>query len=215
GFAKSGFGQPLVAEGNGFALLCHEAAALEELLCAVADIGGQPGRAARACELLQRVDEHAADALPGGRGMNVEHVDALGTGKRCEADGRSVDGAEQSQRIGEPRGEGGFVVRRRRPGLLLARAVVVAGQFGDAGAKDFSEQRRVRRQKRSQRKLRLYARHHRDTFQVVVPSLWSSSSMPAALSSSRMRSASLNFFSLRAMLRASMSASMRLASART
>src|SRR5262249_54839147 len=124
--------------GERSCVLCHEAATLEELLRAIADIGGQPGRAARACELLQRVDEHLADPLPGSRGMDVEHVDALGTGKRCEAHRRSVDGAEQGQRVGEPRGEGGFVVRHRRPGLLLARAVVVAGQLGDAGAEDFS-----------------------------------------------------------------------------
>src|SRR5262252_3231288 len=198
--------QPLVAEGNGVALLCHEAATLEELLRAIADVGGQARRAARARELLQRVDQHAADPLPGGRGMNVEHVDALGTGKRCEPDRRSVDGAEQGQRVGEPRGEGGFVVRHGRPGLLLARAVVVGGQLGDAGAEDFSQQRRVRRQERPQCKLRLYARRHRDTFQVVLPSLWSSSSTPIALSSSRMRSAFLKLFALRAALRASMSA---------
>src|SRR5262249_1188815 len=92
--------------------------------------------------------------------MDVEHVDALGTGKRCEADGRFVGGAEQGQRVGEPRGEGGFVVRHGRPGLLLARAVVVGGEPFDAGAEDFSQQRRVRRQERPQRKLRLYARHH-------------------------------------------------------
>src|SRR5262249_9063150 len=110
------------------------------------------------------------------------------------ANGRAVDGSEQGQRVREPRGEGGFVVRDRRPRLLLGRAVVLAGQFGDAGAKDFSQQRRIRRQKRPQR--RLYVRHHRDTFQVVVPSLWSSSSTPIALSSSRTRSASLKFFRL-------------------
>src|SRR5262245_56464290 len=179
---------------------------LEKILRAVADVGGQPASAARRRELLQRIDEHGADPPSGRRGVNVEHVDALRAGKGCEADRRAVDGAEQGQRVGEPRGEGGFVVRRRRPSLLLGRAVVVAGQLFDAGAKDFRPQRRVRRQEWPQRELRLYARHHCVTFQVVVPSLWSSSSTPIALSSSRRRSASLKFFALRAALRASMSA---------
>src|SRR5262249_48035402 len=198
--------EPLVAEGNAIALLCHKAAALEEILRAVADVGGQTDGAARRCELLQRIDEHGADPPSPGPGRNVEHGEALATGKRCEAEGRAVEGAEQGQRVREPRGEGGFVVRHRRPGLLLARAVVVAGQLFDAGAKDFSQQRRIRRQKRPQRRLSLYARHHRDTFQVVVPSLLASISTPIALSSSRMRSASLKLFALRAALRASISA---------
>src|SRR5262249_58685256 len=107
--------------------------------------------------------------------------------KRREADGRAVDGAEQGQRVDEPRGEGGFVVRRRGPGLLLAGAVVVAGQLGDAGAEDFSQQRRVRRQERPQRPLPLYARHHPATFQVPVPTFWPSTSMPLTFSSSRIR----------------------------
>src|SRR5262249_51234330 len=201
-----GVREPLVAEGNAVALLCHEAAALEEILRAVADVDGQTDGAARRRELRQGIDEHGAAPLSGDRGMNVEHVDARGAGKRCEANGRAVDGAEQGQRVREPRGEGDFVVRHRRPGLLLGRAVILAGQLFDAGAKDFSQQRRIRRQKRPQRRLSLYARHHRDTFQVVVPSLWSSSSTPIALSSSRTRSASLKFFALRAALRASINA---------
>src|SRR5262249_5009224 len=123
-----------------------------------------------------------------------------------------VDGAEQGHRVGEPRREGRLVVGRRRPSLLLRRAVIVAGQLRDAGAEDLGDERRVRRQERPQRKLRLYARHHRFTFQVVVPSLWSSSSMSIALSSSRMRSASLKFFALRAALRASTSALILLSS---
>src|SRR5262249_53734047 len=101
-------------------------------------------------------------------------------------DGRAVDGAEQGQRIGEPRGEGRLIVRGCRPSLLLGFAIVVAGELRDAGAKDLRDQRRVRRQKRPQRQLGCRPRAHRFTFQVVVPSLWSSSSTPLALSSSRM-----------------------------
>src|SRR5207245_6717352 len=121
------------------------------------------------------------------------------------ADRRAVDRAEQGQSLGEPRGERRLIVRAGYPSLLLRLAVVVAGELGDAGAKDVREQRRVGRQKRPQRKLGFRLRHHRATFQVVVPSLRSSSSMPIALSSSRIRSASLKFFAFRAALRSSMS----------
>src|SRR5260370_934706 len=55
--------------------------------------------------------------------MNVEHVDALPAGKRCEADGRAIDRAEQGQIVRDSRREGGFVVHRRRPSLLLARGI--------------------------------------------------------------------------------------------
>src|SRR5262249_2885504 len=123
------------------------------------------------------------------------------------ADGRAVDRAKQGQRVGEPRGESLLVVRARRPSLLLGFAVVVAGEFRDTGTKDFRQQRRVGRQKRSQRRFPLCLRRHRFTCHVVVPSLWSSSSTPLAFSSSRMKSASLNFFAFRAALRLSMSVS--------
>ena len=48
------------------------------------------------------------------------------------------------------RGERLLVVGGRGPGLLLRLAVVVAGQLLDAGAEDLGEQRRVRRQERTQ-----------------------------------------------------------------
>src|SRR5438477_27924 len=103
-------GQPFAAEFNRIALRRHETAAAEEILRAVAHVGGQTGCAAGGGELLQRIDEHGADTLPRGGG-----------------------------------------------------------------------------QERPQRRIRLCACGHRFTFHVVPP-LWSSSSMPIALSSSRMRS---------------------------
>ena len=90
--------------------------------------------------------------------------------------------------------------------LALGLAVVVRSKLLDDGAKDFDQHRHVSRQEWPQRELRMCTRHHhRTTFQVVVPSLWSSSSIRIALSSSRMRSDSLKFLVLRAALRASMS----------
>src|SRR5215471_13678239 len=53
---------------------------------------------------------------------------------------------------------------------------------------------------------------HRFTLQAVVPSFLSSSSMPMAASSSRMRSASLKFFALRAALRSAIRRSIRASS---
>src|SRR5262249_25709873 len=207
-----GVRQPLAAERHAVALPRRKAPAAEEIERAVTDVGSKPRSATAAGEPFQCVDKHGADPLPGHGRMNVKHVEPLAAGKRGKADGRAVDGTQQSYRLGEPRGEGCLVVGRRRPGLLLRRAVIVAGELRDAGAEDFRQQRRVRRQERPQRKLWLCARHHRFTFQVVAPSLWSSSSMSIALSSSRMRSASLKFFALLAALRPSISALILLSS---
>jgi hypothetical protein len=49
----------------------------------------------------------------------------------------------------QARPEGGLVLGDRSPGLALALAVIVRGELLDAGAKDFSQHRHVRRQERS------------------------------------------------------------------
>ncbi len=137
--------------------------------------------------------------------MHVEHVDALVVGERGKADGRAVVGRDQRQFAGKPRAEFLLVVGRRRPRLLLRLAVIVGGQFLDAGAENLRQIRHVPWQHRPHRELRLGARGHATllSFQVVVPSLWSSSSTPIVASSSRMRSDSLKFLVLRATERAS------------
>src|SRR4029077_9249902 len=78
-------GQPFAAEFNRVALRRHETAAAEEILRAVAHVGGQTRRAAGGGELLQRIDEHGADTLPRGCGVDVKHVDALRFGKRSKS----------------------------------------------------------------------------------------------------------------------------------
>src|SRR4051794_2035654 len=103
--------------------------------------------------------------------------------------------------LAEPCRELFHVVGGRRPGLLLCRAVVVLGQFLDAGAENLSQKWSILRQERPQARLRIGARAHRAASQ-VVPSLESLSTTPMAASSSRMRSDSLKFLALRAALRA-------------
>jgi hypothetical protein len=92
--------------------------------------------------------------------------------------------------VGEARREGIFVLGSRCPGLLLPLAVIIGRELFHAGAKNLREQRRVGRQERPQREARMGSGHHRFTFQVVVPSFLSSSSMPIALSSFKVRIAS-------------------------
>src|SRR5262249_53293992 len=206
-----GVRQPFAAELNRVALGRHKTAAPEEILRAVTHVSGQAGRAARGCEFFQRIDEHVADPLSSGRRMDVEHVDAVRAGERCEADGRAVDRAKQGQRVGEPRGESLLVVRARRPSLLLVFAVVFASEFRDAGAKYFREQRRIRRQKRSQRRFPLCLRRHGAMSQVVTNSpvfgsFLSFNTTPFLASSSRIRSASPKSFDFRAAARNSIRA---------
>src|SRR4029077_6333155 len=81
--------------------------------------------------------------------------------------------------------------------------VVVGGQFLDTVAKDFPQQRRIRREKWAYTKLGMCNGHHRAIPQ-VVPSLESFSTTPIAASSSRMRSDSLKFLAARAAALASM-----------
>ena len=78
---------------------------------------------------------------------------------------------DQRQLAGEAVGEFLLVGGGSGPGLLLAFTIVVAGQLLDAGAEDFRQHRRIGRQERPQRQIGVRARHHRFTFQVVVPSL--------------------------------------------
>ncbi len=73
--------------------------------------------------------------------MHVEHADLLPPFERDKADGRAVQGADQRQLLAEAFGEGLLIVRSSRPGLLLRLAVILGGQFLDAGAEDFCEQR--------------------------------------------------------------------------
>src|SRR5205085_7079281 len=112
-----------------------------------------------------------------------------------------VDRRDQRELTGQPLRERLLVLGGRDPGLPLALAVVLGGQLLDARAKDLGEQRRVLDQERPQRERGLRARHHRATSQ-VVPSFESFSAIPAAASSSRMRSASAKSFIWRATSRA-------------
>src|SRR6185312_8327756 len=127
-------------------------------------------------------------------------------GKRGKADGRAVVGGDQRELAAKPRAELLLVIGCRRPRLALRVAVIVRGQFFDAGAKDFSEQRHVVRQKRPHGEcfLLLRAGTHRAISQ-VVPSLVSLRTTPICFSSSRIRSDSAKFFALRAIVLASMS----------
>ncbi len=139
----------------------HEAPAPEEVLRVVAHVGGQPSGAARGRELLQRIDQHGADPVAGGRRMHVEHIDAVAAIERCEADRRSVDDAEQGQALRQPRPEGQFVVGDRRPSPLLGLAVIVPGQLLDAGAQNLGDERSIGRQVRPERQLGMRTRGHR------------------------------------------------------
>ena len=74
----------------------------------------------------------------------------LVVGERGKADRRARERRHQRQFLGEPRAEFLLVVRRPRPRLLLRLAVVLGGQFLDAGAEDFRQQRHVLGQERAQ-----------------------------------------------------------------
>src|SRR5665811_863543 len=134
--------------------------------------------------------------------MHIEHVDPVAAGERGEADRRAGQRGYQRQMAAEPLAEGGLVIGGGGPGLLLRLAVVIGGQLLDAGAEDFAQQRGVDREIRPQRQLGVRLRHHRAISQ-VVPSLESFNTTPMAASSSRIRSASVKFFALRAAMRAS------------
>ena len=97
---------------------------------------------------------------------------------------RAVKCRDQRQLGRQPRAEFFLVVRSRRPGLLLRLAVIIGGQFLDAGAEDFGEQRHVRRQHRPHRELRLRAGDHRacsassaSASTVITPSKFDSTSL--------------------------------------
>ena len=80
--------------------------------------------AARGGELFQRVDQHGGDALPGGRRMNVEHVDVVGAFERHEADRRAFERGDERQPLAR-RLPNALVIGGGGPGLLLRLAVVV------------------------------------------------------------------------------------------
>ena len=116
---------------------------------------GQSLCTARAGKLFQRIDQHGAGALPGGRRMHVEQVDRLIIGERREAHGRAVHGGDQGELVAEPPRELLLVIGSRSPGCLLSLAVIVRGQLLDAGAEDLRKQRRVLDEERAQRELRM------------------------------------------------------------
>ena len=76
--------------------------------------------------------------------MHIEHVDAGIVGERGETDSGAAEGRDQRQFAGKFCGELLLVVGGRGPGLLLRGAVIVGGQFLDAGAKNLGQKRRDR-----------------------------------------------------------------------
>src|SRR5829696_6636571 len=101
------------------------AALLEEAAGGVAGVDGEALRAAGASELLDRIVEELRDALPGRGRMDVEHLDVVRLLQRGEADRRAGHGGDERQVLREPRPERPLVIRERRPGGLLRRAVVL------------------------------------------------------------------------------------------
>ncbi len=72
--------------------------------------------------------------------------------------GGAVKGRDQRQFAGKLRAELLLIVGRRRPRLLLRLAVIVGGQFLDAGAENLGQQRHIRRQHRPHREFAACAR---------------------------------------------------------
>src|SRR5690349_7391503 len=200
---QRGIGEPLVANRNRIPLLGDVAPLFKKAARTVACIDRKPRRAARTRKLLQRVCQHRANALPRSSGMDIKHVDPVLAFERGEADRRALKCCNQGQLPRKLATKFSDIVGRRRPGLLLRFGIIVTRQFFYAVAENFTQQRRVRWQERAQCEHGMRYCHHRATFHCVLPSLVSSSSMPIALSSSRIRSASLKFFAFRALLRAS------------
>src|SRR5260221_4520901 len=192
-------GEPFIAARHGVAALRHEAATLEEAARGVTGIDGQPWRAAPGGELLDRIAQHGTDPLPGDGRMNIEQIEAVGALERHEAHRRAAERGDERQLPRQPGAEG-RVVGDGCPDGALRLAVILCGQLLDAGAKDFGEQRRIRRQIRPQRQLRIGLGAHRAISQ-VVSSFVSFTTMPIFSSSRRMRSASGKFLILLASLR--------------
>ena len=69
-------------------------------------------------------------------------------------------GGDERQLAGKPCAERLDIVRRLRPRLLLRLAVIVAGQFLDAGAENLRQERHVLRQHRTHREFFLRAASH-------------------------------------------------------
>src|SRR5690349_15634099 len=133
--------------------------------------------------------------------MDIKHVDLVLALKRNETDRRAFQCRNQGQLPRKPVSKLFDIVCDGRPGLLLRFGIIVARQFFYAVPENLAQQGRVCRKERPKGKVRVRNRHHRATFHCVLPSLVSSSSTPIALSSSRMRSASLKFFAFRALFR--------------
>ena len=199
-----GVGEPFVAERTVLRCCGTNPRRLKKSCALSLTSAVKPPRAARGRELLQRVDQHGADAMPRRRRMHVEHVEASGPSSEAKPTGEPSIVPSRVKCLGEPRAERGLVVRRGGPGLALGLAVVVRGRAPRCWRERFRPA--AARQPAGTAAARAWdgrAPSSRSTFQVVVPSFLSSSSTPIALSSSRMRSDSLKFFALRAALRAS------------
>src|SRR4029078_2211490 len=68
---QRGVGEPLVAHRNPIPLLRDVTPLFEKATRTVAGIDNKACGTARTRKLLQRIDQHGAHALPGGRRMNI------------------------------------------------------------------------------------------------------------------------------------------------
>src|SRR4029077_16713008 len=128
--------------------------------------------------------------------------------ERGKPDRRAAMGGDQRQLDGKPRAERLDIVRRLRPRLLLRLAVIVAGQFLDAGPENLRQERHILRQHRAHREFFLRAAGHGTYSHVVTGSPVFGSLLSFTItcifaSLLRMRSSSLKSFALRAAFRAS------------